>query len=39
MDWPPLAQTSAIQATLAAWRDAERRLTRAVDGEAETIRL
>lgn len=34
-----MAQTSAIEATLAAWRDAERRLARAVDGEAETIRL
>ena len=34
-----MAQTSAIEATLAAWRDAERRLARAVDGEAATIRL
>ncbi len=34
-----MAQTSAIEATLAAWRDAERRLAGAVDGEAEAIRL
>jgi hypothetical protein len=34
-----LAHTSAIEAALASWRDAERRLARAVDGEAETIRV
>lgn len=34
-----MAPTSAIEAVLAAWRDAERRLSQAVDGEAETIKL
>ncbi len=32
-----MARRQVIEATLAAWRDAERRLGRAVDGEAEAL--
>ena len=36
---PTLAGREAIEAALAAWRDAERRLVQAVDGDADALRL
>jgi hypothetical protein len=35
--WQPMARRQAIEAALSAWRDAERRLARAVDGEADAL--
>ena len=36
--WPSMARREAIEAALAAWRAAERRLAEATDGEADTLR-